>query len=81
MAHSVFVAYIFNAVADCMGVFCEAGIVLTVLPWVLISENLFSISFRSDALLWALIAIDTVLVYFIFAASQRFFETRMSDKK
>ena len=70
LIHLGFVVAVFMYVADCQGMFCEAGILLAVLPWFFLFDEI-SLPIDGHTLLWFLVVLDTVLLYFLFAAIQR----------
>jgi len=76
LAHTAFVVYIFSIVEDCLGMFCETGILLAVLPWFFLSDNFIPIPFYNDMVFWSLVALDTLLIYFAFATLQKFLKRK-----
>ena len=76
LIHLGFVGAVFVYVADCQGMFCEAGILLAVLPWFFLFDEV-SLPIDGHTLFWFLVALDTLLLYFIFAALQKRMKTSL----
>lgn len=78
-----FVGYLFQYTETCLGMFCDVAIVAAILPWVIFWEdgfqvNLLGVNFNWDGMswFWALVVVNVLILYFIFAWLQKRFQGR-----
>lgn len=68
------VAGLFMVTDGCQGMFCSSGIVVAMLPWIIIWEDGLRTSFfELDGMLWfwTIVSINILILYFLFAALQK----------
>ncbi len=65
-----FVGALFAYVSNCSGMFCEAGILLAVLPWFSLFDAA-SLPVSGHTLFWALVILDSLILYLLFAVLER----------
>ena len=70
-----FVGFLFMYVSNCEGMFCEAGVLLAVLPWFFLFD-MNSLPVEGYALFWILVIVDMLILYFLFAALQKWMQNR-----
>jgi len=63
-------ALLLVSVHNCRGDFCSAGILLAVLPWFPLFDEV-SLPVNGMTLFWILVILDTLILYFLFAAIER----------
>lgn len=76
--YALFSIWIFHEVSICTGMFCEAGIVVTILPWILffdygLDKSIFGVKLNisSDFWYWFFVLLNVLILYFLFAFIQR----------
>lgn len=76
LAYLGFVGALFMYVSDCREMFCEAGVLLAILPWFPLFD-VASLPVDGYALFWFFVFFDTLLLYFLFAALQKWVKKKI----
>lgn len=72
------IGLLFVSALNCQGMFCGAGIVVAMLPWIVLFENglqtpLFELS--GMAWFWTTVSINILILYSLFATFQKWIKT------
>jgi hypothetical protein len=72
------IGLLFYLASDCRGMFCEAVVVLGIIPWSIIFEDGISFQFSGTHIefdnmiwFWAAVTLNVLILYFAFAALQK----------
>lgn len=77
ITYIISVGVLFTYIANCQGMFCDAGIVLAILPWAIFFEDgLETPFFEIDGMawFWSMVMLNIFILYFIFARLQKWIQ-------
>jgi len=74
VVYLILIGFLFVSASNCQGMFCAAGIVVAMLPWVVVFENGLQTPFfelSGMTWFWATVSINILLLYWIFSFIQK----------